>query len=133
MQIKVISPFTPFIAEEIWCKIGKKSFVSIEDWPNFNEKLINVDLENQERQIEQTIDDIKNVMGIIKEKQNKESKRVFIYTIPKEFELYKDSKNFISSNINAEVNIYSNNDKNKYDPLEKSNKAKFGRPSIYLE
>ncbi|MDD5192529.1 MAG: leucine--tRNA ligase [Candidatus Nanoarchaeia archaeon] len=133
MQTKAISPFTPFIAEEMWYKIGKKSFVSIEDWPKFNEKLINLDLENQERQIEQTIEDIKNVIKMIKEKQKKETKKVFIYTIPKEFDLYNDSKNFISSSVNAEINVFSNNDKKRYDPIEKSNKAKLGRPSIYLE
>jgi len=133
MQTKAISPFTPFIAEEIWCNIDKKSFVSVEDWPKFNEEFIDMELENQERQIEQTIEDIKNVIKMIKEKQNKEAKKVFIYTIPKEFELYNDSKDFISSSINIEVTIFSNNDKKRYDPIEKSNKAKFGRPSIYLE
>ncbi|MDP3026511.1 MAG: leucine--tRNA ligase [Nanoarchaeota archaeon] len=133
MQTKAISPFTPFIAEEIWCNLSKKGFISIEDWSKFDEKLIDIELENQERQVEQTIEDIKNVTKMIKEKQNKETKKVFVYTIPKEFELYNDSKEFISSSINTEVNIFSNNDKNRYDPMEKSNKAKFGRPSIYLE
>jgi leucyl-tRNA synthetase len=36
IQIKVIAPFCPHIAEELWAKVGK-GFVSLSDWPEFDE------------------------------------------------------------------------------------------------
>ena len=41
----LLSPFTPHICEEIWHMIGKKTFVSIEKWPEQNRKLINKRIE----------------------------------------------------------------------------------------
>ena len=84
-------------------------------------------------EIEQTIEDIRNVSKIIKEKQKKEIKKVFIYVIPKEADLYKESKEFMAKSLGVEINIFMNNDKNKHDPMSKANKSKPGRPSIYLE
>jgi len=132
-QTKVLSPFTPFIAEEIWSRIGKKNFVSLDNWPKIDEKMIDAELERQEGQIEQTIEDINNVAKIIKQKQNKDTKKVFIYVIPKELDLYMDSKEFISKRLGVEVSIFSVSDKGKYDPSSRAIKAKVGRPSIYLE
>ena len=39
----------------------------------------------------------------------------------------------IAKRINLEINLFSVNDKDKYDPENKSNKVKPGRPGIYLE
>ncbi len=132
-QVKVISPFTPFIAEEIWSKIGKKNFISLASWPKVDKNMIDADLERQDGQIEQTIEDVNNIAKIIKQKQNKYAKKVFIYVIPKELNLYIDSKEFISKRVGVKVSIFSVSDKSKYDPSSKASKAKVGRPSIYLE
>ncbi|MBI4452462.1 leucine--tRNA ligase [Candidatus Woesearchaeota archaeon] len=45
IQTKVLSPFCPFVSEEIWNLLGKKDFVSISEWPKFNEKLIDKEAE----------------------------------------------------------------------------------------
>lgn len=133
IQTKVISPFTPFIAEEIWSRIGKKNFASLDSWPKADEKMIDLDLERQESQIKQTIEDIINIARIIKQRQNKDTKKAYIYVIPKELDLYTASREFISKKIGFEVNIFSVTDKGKYDPSLKAIKAKLCRPSIYLE
>ncbi len=133
IQTKVLSPFAPFIAEEIWNKLGKKDFISISEWPKVNEKMIDLELEKQEKQIEQTIADLNNIIKLIRQKQNKIVKKAFIYVIPKEFELYNESKERISRLTNMEINIFTVNDKNKYDPQNKAGKAKPGKPAIYLE
>ena len=133
IQTKILNPFCPHISEELWHKLGNKTFISLESWPKADESKINQKLEVEEQQIEKTISDIRNVRNIIKEKQNRDVKKVFIYVIPKELELYNNSKKIIAKNTSIEVTIFANNDKSKYDPKNKSINAKLGRPSIYLE
>ncbi len=129
--IKLISPVIPHIAEELWQKLGKKSLVSLESWPKADESKINQELEAQERMQERTIEDINNIINLIKQKQNKEIKTIYLYTIPNELSLY-NTKHF-SKKLNKEVKVFAVNDKNKYDPQNKSQKAKPGKPAIYLE
>lgn len=126
--IKLISPFCPHIAEELWEKIGNKSFVSTEKWPISDESKINEKLEQQEKAVDNLISDINNVLKIVGE-----NKKVFVYTIPKEKEVYENSIGIIKKKTNLEVFIYAVNDKDKYDPENKSKKAKPERPAIYLE
>ncbi len=133
IQTKVLSPFSPFISEEIWEKIGKKGFISIEVWPKFDVSKIDLELEKQERQIMQIIADIKNIARLLEEKQGRFAKKGFIYVIPKEFDLYNNCKEFVIKSTNLEIGIYTNNDNTIYDPSSKASKAKPGRPSIYLE
>ncbi|MCL5018631.1 MAG: leucine--tRNA ligase [Candidatus Pacearchaeota archaeon] len=126
--IKIITPFCPHIAEELWEKLGNKSFISLEKWPVADEKKINEKLEEQEKAVESLIGDINNVLKIVGEKN-----KVSIYVIPKEKEIYEDATETIRKKTNLDVSIYSVNDKDKYDPENKSKKAKLGKPAIYLE
>ncbi|MFA6064285.1 MAG: leucine--tRNA ligase [archaeon] len=43
--LKLVSPFCPHVAEELWHKIGNKTFVSLEKWPVLDESLIDENLE----------------------------------------------------------------------------------------
>jgi leucyl-tRNA synthetase len=126
--LKLISPFCPHIAEELWEKFGNKTFISLEKWPIADEKKINDKLEEQEKAIESLVGDINNVLKIVGEKN-----KVSIYVIPKEKEIYENAVETIGKRTNLEVSIYSVNDKDKYDPEGKSKKAKLGKPAIYLE
>jgi leucyl-tRNA synthetase len=38
--LKLISPFAPHIAEEMWEILGHKTFISLEKWPEYNKNLI---------------------------------------------------------------------------------------------
>ncbi|MFH1211192.1 MAG: leucine--tRNA ligase, partial [archaeon] len=69
IQTKLLSPFCPHIAEEIWSKIGNKKLVSVEKWPVANDGEINLELEKEEQQVEQAVDDVRNIFRIVKEKQ----------------------------------------------------------------
>ncbi|MCK5283181.1 MAG: leucine--tRNA ligase [Nanoarchaeota archaeon] len=60
------APFTPHLAEELWEKIGNKPFISMERWPKYDEKKIDVKIEVQEEVIEKTISDIRAVLQLIK-------------------------------------------------------------------
>jgi len=131
--LKLLHPFAPHITEELWHNLGNKTFMSLEKWPEFNEEKIDENLEKQEKVIENTINDIKNIIRIIKEKQGKDAKKVYLYVIPKELDLYKDEKENIKKKLNIEIEIYSVNDSKKYDPQNKSNKSRPEKPAVYVE
>lgn len=131
--LKLLHPFCPHITEELWHKIGNKTFVSKEKWPSYDDKKINEELEKQEQQVNQTIEDIKNIIKIMKEKQNKIPEKVYLYLIPKELALYKEFNEIIEKSLNLKINISAVNDFKKYDPQNKAQKAKPGKPAIYLE
>ncbi len=130
--LKLIAPFCPHLAEEIWHGIGNDTFISLESWPKYNEKKIQEKFDQEEEQKEKILEDIKNVIKIIKQKNpEKEIKKVVLYTLPQELSLYN-----IEEEINAlgyELKIYAVNDREKYDPQNKAGKAKQGKPAIYVE
>ena len=41
-QIVMMAPFTPFLCEELWERLGKKGFVSAAEWPSFDKKKVNM-------------------------------------------------------------------------------------------
>ncbi len=126
--LKLFSPFAPHITEELWHKLGNKSFISLESWPVAEEGKIDENLEKQEKAVESLIADISNILKIVGEKN-----KVFIYTIPNEKKIYEEAISSISKKTNLEVSIFSVNDKEKYDPQGKAKKSKPGKPAIYLE
>ena len=129
--IKLISPITPHIAEELWQKLGKKSLVSLESWPKADESKISESLEEQEKIQEKILEDIKNILNIVKEKQNKDPETVYLYTIPKELSAYNTQ--YLENRLNKKIKIFAVNYPKKYDPENKSQKAKPGKPGIYVE
>jgi isoleucyl-tRNA synthetase len=51
---KLIAPFTPFIADEIYRNLTNKESVHLEKWPEVNKKMINTEL-NKKMQLARTI------------------------------------------------------------------------------
>jgi len=130
--IKLISPMCPHMAEELWKKLRKKGFVSIVQWPEWNENKINEKVEEEEKYIENLIEDINHIIKIIKEK-GKDVSKVFVYVLPKEKENYFTYVNLIRKKTMRKIKIFAVNEKGKYDPLNKSLKAQPGKPALYLE
>ncbi|MBU3906722.1 MAG: leucine--tRNA ligase [Nanoarchaeota archaeon] len=129
--LKLLAPFCPHIAEEIWHKFGNKSFVSLEKWPEAGK--VDENLLKQEENVDKLIDDINNVAKLVKEKQGKEVSKVYVYVIPNEKQGFVNNKNIIEKKTNLAVEIYAVNDKDKHDPQNFSKKAKPGRPALFLE
>jgi len=128
--LKLLHPFCPHITEELWEKIGNKGFISLEKWPQFEEKKINEDFEKQDEIVNKLINDINKIKGILSIK----NPTTYIYTLPQEKDLFIGSKNLIVQNTGSVgAHIYAVNDKKKYDPENKSKKVKPGKPGIYLE
>jgi leucyl-tRNA synthetase len=123
--LKLLSPFCPHIAEELWEKIGGKGFISLAKWPEFDDTKIkkkssSVNLD------EKVVKDVKYIIG----KFGKDAKKVYLYVVP--FELDKIDSKKIQNLVGKEVEVFSTADKNKYDPENKAKKAKPGKPGIYL-
>ena len=129
--IKLITPFCPHIAEEIWEMLGNKGFISLEKWPELDESKINDKLEESERAIDKSIGDILNVLRIVKDKQGKVAEKIYLYVLPNEKEEYNEA--ILNKRIGKKVIVFAVNDKNKYDPEGKSAKAKPGKPGIFVE
>lgn len=69
--VKILSPFAPHLAEEMWEKLGHKKFVSLEKWPKHDDKKIDVKAEAEEEMVQQTITDIRKVLELAKIEQPK--------------------------------------------------------------
>lgn len=119
-SLKLLHPFCPHITEELWEKIKGKNFISLSKWPKPEEKKIDEKFEKQEESIKKLKSDIEQV----KKLTGKNNSKVYVYVLPNELEIYKDIE---------EINLFAVNDKNKYDPENKSKKVKPNKPGIYLE
>ena len=69
--IKILSPFCPHIAEELWEKIGNKRFISLQPWPKYDSKKINPEIDALDEFISNTIRDINNIRNLVKTKPKK--------------------------------------------------------------
>lgn len=66
--IKMMSPFIPHIMEEIWNSKGKNKMISLEKWPKFTKKYVNPAIKDQWNAFDNLIDDIKNIIRVIGDK-----------------------------------------------------------------
>ena len=64
--LKLLHPFCPHFTEELWEKIGNKSFISLANWPKYDEGKIDLQAEETEKIIENTISDIRSVLELTK-------------------------------------------------------------------
>lgn len=125
--IKLFAPFCPHLAEEFWEIIGNKPFISLESWPKVNKSKINEKFDKEEEFTDKAVSDIINILNLIKT----ETKKVYLYVLPNDLEFYNLEN--ISRRTNKEIAIYKVNDKDKYDPENKSKKSKPGKPAIFIE
>lgn len=122
MFLKVLHPFCPHISEELWERIGNKSFLSFEKWPGVDGEKINQRFDKEEEMVEKLKKDIAQIKKLTGKETEKT--RIYVYILPNELEIYKKVQG---------VKVFAVNDKNKYDPENKSKKVRPGRPGIYLE
>ena len=126
--LKVLSPFIPHMAEEYWHKLGNSTFITTESWPEARE--IDEKVLKAEDEVRTLVDDLNNLMRIVKEKKTK----LYVYSMPNEAQYLKDAAEFIKQRFKFDsVTVSSVADKDKHDPMKKASKAKPGKPAIYLE
>jgi leucyl-tRNA synthetase len=201
IRIKLLSPFAPFISEEIWNNLGSRSSIVASKWPTvFNEKIDPLSEESDEF-IKRLTLDISNIIKVTKKlphtiyiycsssgKQKIYQKILKIITLTNErnfgnimkkliqdpetsyaktdpsfvkktvedilsesvesrnnrlnlnsldeISIIKDSENLISNELefeNIQINVYSEEEKDKFDPKSKSRFSRPYKPAIYLE
>jgi leucyl-tRNA synthetase len=125
----LLAPFAPHLCEELWSKLGNKGFISLAKWPKFDKSKVNDKIEEEEQLLGNTISDVRNVLKLVKI----EPKKLFLYVIPKEKELFLQNKDALSKKLELDVEIFAVNDKDIEDPQGKSKKAKPGKPAIFLQ
>jgi len=129
--LKMLAPFCPHVAEELWHKIGNKNFISLESWPKCDERKINEKFEKQDEMIENLINDIKNILRILESRGELKNKRkIKIFAIPNEVRLYREAEKDISKRVNMDAEIYDIKEAGK---TGKTIKAKPGKPGIFIQ
>jgi len=63
---RLLAPFAPYMCEEIWNKMGHKDFVSLAEWPVYDEKQVNVQAEETENLIKNVLEDTANILRATK-------------------------------------------------------------------
>ncbi|NPA84393.1 MAG: leucine--tRNA ligase [Crenarchaeota archaeon] len=79
--VKMMAPFTPYFAEELWHGLGHKSFVVTEPWPSKDEELVDPIAEAAKEYVEKVIEDIKEIIKVAKISS---PKKIRIEVAPKE-------------------------------------------------
>jgi len=125
--LKMLNVYCPFMTEELWEIFGHKDFISLSSWPKLDEKKIDEKFDREDEAKDKIVSDILNILNLIKE----DKENVYVYVIPPELSWYNDLD--ISKRTGKNVKVFAVNDKDKYDPTNKSKNAKPGKPAIYLE
>jgi leucyl-tRNA synthetase len=128
--IRLISPVMPHSTEELWSLLGNKNFVSIEKWPQADLSKVDKNAMDMEDVLKRTLEDLRNVVKLA----NKNNAAYLYLLTDKEFNHFKGTEDFIKQQVGfKKVAIYKVSDADKYDPQNKSAKAKFGKPGIFVE
>jgi leucyl-tRNA synthetase len=64
--VRLLAPFSPHLAEELWQMIGQRGFVSAAEWPKFDEREIDERLDELEGLVKQTLDDTQEIIATTK-------------------------------------------------------------------
>jgi len=132
--VKMIAPLTPHFAEELWSKLGKKSLLVVEKWPEPEDAKIDKHALEMEEIYKKTIEDIKQVVKLATEKSGKEPKKLYLYfATEKEYEYFKESAEQLGKLGFKQVGMFKSNEPKIYDPQGKAKRAKYGKPGIFLE
>ena len=65
-RVKMLSPFAPHIAEEMWEKLGNSGLVSKAKWPQYSKEKMDATAIQSEELLKSTIEDISNILKVTK-------------------------------------------------------------------
>ena len=113
--LKILTPVIPHTAEELWHRMGKNTYISLEKLSPPKKGYIDETLENEMEYVDSLIEDIREILSVAKI----EPKKIYIYTAePWKWEIYErikdiSPKNAIKEAMKIEV------------PVDKGEVAKF--------
>ncbi len=64
--LKMLTPFAPFLCEELWSQTGEENFISVAEWPKFDSAKIDIAAEEQEILITDIMTDTSNILKATK-------------------------------------------------------------------
>ena len=76
--VRMMSPFTPHVCEELWAAGLGEGYASLAAWPVADESLIDVQAEKAEDLLERTLNDVQEIVNVTKAKPGK----ITLYTTP---------------------------------------------------
>ena len=79
-RFQMLSPFAPFVAEELWKNLGKEGFVSNSNWPIIEKGKINIEILMKENLLKSVLNDLHNILKVT----NITPKKIIIYTADSE-------------------------------------------------
>lgn len=62
--VRLLAPFTPHVCEELWHQMGEEGFVSIAEWPETEEELVDESAEFSEEYLKSVGKDIRNILEV---------------------------------------------------------------------
>ncbi|MBO5955878.1 MAG: valine--tRNA ligase, partial [Clostridia bacterium] len=107
--LKLLHPFMPFITEEIWQALPHDGeSIMISEWPKYNEALVNTAAEQDMTVIMEAIKGVRNVKN---EMNVPPSKKVKLFVVTEEADLFKQATAFLEKLASAsEVDIRAQKD-----------------------
>ncbi|MCS7120480.1 MAG: leucine--tRNA ligase [Candidatus Bathyarchaeota archaeon] len=64
--LRLLSPFIPYLSEELWQLLGNKGFISVAEWPRYDESLIDAAAEEIEDYVRALLEDTNNILKATK-------------------------------------------------------------------
>ncbi len=62
--VRLLAPFIPHVCEEIWSQMGKDGFVSMAEWPQYDEDKVDEMAEFNEDYLENVKDDVSQILDV---------------------------------------------------------------------
>ncbi|BCU71356.1 leucine--tRNA ligase [Stygiolobus caldivivus] len=109
---KIISPFAPHFAEEMWHKLGHTTFVSLEKWPEVPESSVNLYEDLVHEYHKKVLEDIQSILNVYK--GTPKVIRIFVST-PEELTLLKNALEITSRGGSMKEFIEKNRPREKVD------------------
>jgi leucyl-tRNA synthetase len=95
IRIKLLSPFAPFVCEELWEKLGSGELIVKETWPVIDNDLLSPKSEELESLLIQILNDINKITKVTKIKPN----AIYLYTSSKwKWDIYLQILDLIKNN-----------------------------------
>ena len=76
--VRMMSPFTPHVCEEIWASGLGEGYASLAEWPKADDSLIDEQAERAEDLLERTIDDVQEIINVT----GAQPAKITLYTTP---------------------------------------------------
>jgi leucyl-tRNA synthetase len=63
-QVRMLTPFTPHLSEEVWEMMGGEGFIAFADWPQVDESMVSKESESIEAIIQTCMEDVQKITKV---------------------------------------------------------------------